>query len=151
MPSQTYNTRSVVRLLPLSRLSILRQSIFLSVLPYDPAPPPRCLPPTASSPWPPPWGTASAAFQGLNYGATLTDGRVKAQSDFENESKTAASLEGTGGAFASARLYTMIQGGTPSQPISAIPAETPAPASGAQQLNSFAAVAVAILLGAAFL
>ncbi|KAM0563708.1 hypothetical protein ACHAPJ_001440 [Fusarium lateritium] len=67
-------------------------------------------------------GTASAAFQGFNYGATFTDGRLKVQSDFENEFKTAASLEGTDGAFNSARLYTMIQGGTPNQPISAIPA-----------------------------
>ncbi|KAF4976333.1 hypothetical protein FZEAL_6977 [Fusarium zealandicum] len=67
-------------------------------------------------------GTASAAFQGFNYGATFTDGRLKAQSDFENEFKTAAALEGTGGDFTSARLYTMIQGGTPNQPISAIPA-----------------------------
>lgn len=66
--------------------------------------------------------TASAAFQGFNYGATFTDGRVKVQSDFENEFKTAAGLEGTNGAFNSARLYTMVQGGTPNQPISAIPA-----------------------------
>lgn len=67
-------------------------------------------------------GTASAAFQGFNYGATFTDGSVKGQSDFENEFKTAAGLDGTDGGFTSARLYTMIQGGTPNQPISAIPA-----------------------------
>ncbi|KAH7189287.1 glycoside hydrolase superfamily [Fusarium flagelliforme] len=67
-------------------------------------------------------GSASAAFQGFNYGATFTDGSVKGQSDFENEFKTAAGLEGTDGGFTSARLYTMIQGGTPNQPISAIPA-----------------------------
>jgi glucan endo-1,3-beta-D-glucosidase len=67
-------------------------------------------------------GSASAAFQGFNYGSTFTDGSVKAQSDFENEFNTAAGLQGTGGAFTSARLYTMIQGGTPNQPISAIPA-----------------------------
>ncbi|KAF5699649.1 murein transglycosylase [Fusarium globosum] len=67
-------------------------------------------------------GSASAAFQGFNYGSTFTDGTVKAQSDFENEFRTAAGLEGTGGAFTSARLYTMIQGGSTNQPISAIPA-----------------------------
>lgn len=67
-------------------------------------------------------GSASAAFQGFNYGSTFTDGSVKAQADFENEFNTAAGLEGTDGAFTSARLYTMIQGGTPNQPISAIPA-----------------------------
>ncbi|KAF4463381.1 murein transglycosylase [Fusarium albosuccineum] len=67
-------------------------------------------------------GITNAAFQGFNYGATFTDGRAKAQADFENEFKTAASLEGTKGAFTSARLYTMIQGGTPNQPIEAIPA-----------------------------
>ena len=52
--------------------------------------------------------TANAAFQGFNYGATFTDGAIKAQSDFEAEFKTAASLDGTDGAFNSARLYTMI-------------------------------------------
>jgi glucan endo-1,3-beta-D-glucosidase len=67
-------------------------------------------------------GTASAAFQGFNYGSTFTDGSAKAQSDFENEFNTAAGLQGTDGAFTSARLYTMIQGGTPNEPISAIPA-----------------------------
>ncbi|KAK7432642.1 hypothetical protein QQZ08_000850 [Neonectria magnoliae] len=65
---------------------------------------------------------ASAAFQGFNYGATFGDGTVKVQTDFENEFKTAASLVGTDGAFTSARLYTMIQGGSTSDPISAIPA-----------------------------
>ncbi|KAF5670880.1 murein transglycosylase [Fusarium heterosporum] len=67
-------------------------------------------------------GSANAAFQGFNYGATFSDGTLKVQADFENDFKTAASLEGTDGAFTSARLYTMIQGGTPNQPISAIPA-----------------------------
>lgn len=52
--------------------------------------------------------TANAAFQGFNYGATFSDGRVKTQSDFEAEFKTAAGLEGTNGAFTSARLYTMV-------------------------------------------
>ncbi|KAK2053859.1 glycoside hydrolase [Colletotrichum caudatum] len=64
----------------------------------------------------------ATAFQGFNYGSTFTDGRAKTQSDFESEFKTAASLEGTNGAFTSARLYTMIQGGSTSDPISAISA-----------------------------
>ncbi|KAH7136479.1 glycoside hydrolase superfamily [Dactylonectria macrodidyma] len=66
--------------------------------------------------------TASAAFQGFNYGATYTDGTVKVQSNFEDEFNTAASLVGTDGAFTSARIYTMIQGGSTNDPISAIPA-----------------------------
>ncbi|KAJ6444314.1 glucan 1,3-beta-glucosidase [Purpureocillium lavendulum] len=66
--------------------------------------------------------SAAAAFQGFNYGSTFTDGRVKSQQDFESEFKTAASLDGTNGGFTSARLYTMVQGGTPNDPISAIPA-----------------------------
>ncbi|KAK1506754.1 glucan 1,3-beta-glucosidase [Colletotrichum tamarilloi] len=64
----------------------------------------------------------ASAFQGFNYGSTFTDGKAKAQSDFESEFKTAASLEGTNGAFTSARLYTMVQGGSTNDPISAIPA-----------------------------
>lgn len=66
--------------------------------------------------------TANAAFQGFNYGATFSNGAVKAEDDFEAEFKTMQGLEGTNGAFNSARLYTMIQGGTPNDPISAIPA-----------------------------
>ncbi|KAL7933731.1 glycoside hydrolase [Trichoderma chlorosporum] len=64
----------------------------------------------------------NAAYQGFNYGSTFTNGQAKAQTDFEAEFKTAAGLDGTNGAFTSARLYTMIQGGTPNSPISAIPA-----------------------------
>lgn len=52
--------------------------------------------------------SALAAYQGFNYGSTFTDGSPKAQSDFEADFKTAAGLDGTGGAFNSARLYTMI-------------------------------------------
>ncbi|TEA20784.1 putative glucan endo-1,3-beta-glucosidase eglC [Colletotrichum sidae] len=66
--------------------------------------------------------STASAFQGFNYGSTFTDGRVKTQTDFESEFKTAASLEGTNGAFTSARLYTMVQGGSTNDPISAIPA-----------------------------
>jgi glucan endo-1,3-beta-D-glucosidase len=65
--------------------------------------------------------SAEAASKGFNYGATKPDGSVKAQADFANEFHTAKNLEGTSG-FNSARLYTMIQGGSSSTPISAIPA-----------------------------
>lgn len=60
---------------------------------------------------------ASAAFQGFNY-----ESKGKSQQGFEAEFKNAQSLEGTNGAFNSARLYTMIQDGTANDPISAIPA-----------------------------
>lgn len=62
-----------------------------------------------------------AANQGFNYGSTFTDGSVKVQADFENEFNRAKNLPGTSG-FTSARLYTMIQGGTASTVSSAIPA-----------------------------
>ncbi|GAB1192800.1 hypothetical protein APSETT444_001997 [Aspergillus pseudonomiae] len=65
--------------------------------------------------------TSEAAHKGFNYGATKADGSVKSQSDFESEFSTAKGLVGTAG-FTSARLYTMIQGGTTNSPISAIPA-----------------------------
>ena len=52
--------------------------------------------------------SANAAFQGFNYGNRFTDERIKTQADFEAEFTTAANLEGTNGAFTSARLYTMI-------------------------------------------
>ncbi|KAK7751545.1 hypothetical protein SLS62_006495 [Diatrype stigma] len=64
---------------------------------------------------------SAAAVKGFNYGNTFTTGAAKTQTDFENEFTTAANLEGTSG-FTSARLYTMVQGGTASDPISAIPA-----------------------------
>ncbi|KAK3318318.1 glycoside hydrolase superfamily [Apodospora peruviana] len=64
-----------------------------------------------------------AAYQGFNYGSTFTSGAAKTQSDFEAEFKAAAGLVGApAGGFTSARLYTMVQGGTASEPISAIPA-----------------------------
>ncbi|KAK1237738.1 hypothetical protein MKX07_003574 [Trichoderma sp. CBMAI-0711] len=64
----------------------------------------------------------NAAYTGFNYGSTFTNGQPKAQTDFEAEFRTAAGLDGTDGAFTSARLYTMIQAGTANTPISAIPA-----------------------------
>ncbi|KAI1172397.1 glycoside hydrolase superfamily [Nemania sp. FL0916] len=65
-------------------------------------------------------GAASAKL-GFNYGSTFTTGAAKMQADFEAEFTTAANLKGTSG-WTSARLYTMIQAGTASDPISAIPA-----------------------------
>lgn len=60
--------------------------------------------------------TALAAVKGFNYGA-----QGQSQAQFEASFKTAASLKGTTG-FNSARLYTMIQEGSTSSPIDAIPA-----------------------------
>ncbi|RFU33047.1 hypothetical protein B7463_g3275, partial [Scytalidium lignicola] len=65
---------------------------------------------------------SAAVHQGFNFGNTFTDGSAKSQSDFQKEFHAAQTLAGTSGAFASARLYTMIQGGSASDPISAIPA-----------------------------
>jgi glucan endo-1,3-beta-D-glucosidase len=62
-----------------------------------------------------------AAHQGFNYGATKTDGSYNYEADFKTEFQTAKNLVGTSG-FTSARLYTMIQGGTTNDPIQAIPA-----------------------------
>ncbi|EON96609.1 putative gpi-anchored cell wall beta- -endoglucanase protein [Phaeoacremonium minimum UCRPA7] len=65
---------------------------------------------------------ALAAYQGFNYGSTDSSGAAKQQADFENEFKIAQGLIGAPGTFNSARLYTMVQGGTTNDPISAIPA-----------------------------
>jgi glucan endo-1,3-beta-D-glucosidase len=66
--------------------------------------------------------TASAVSQGFNYGATNADGSYRSQQDFQDAFETAQSLVGTSG-FTSARLYTMIQGGSSTnEPTSAIPA-----------------------------
>lgn len=66
--------------------------------------------------------SAMAAVQGFNYGSTFTTGAAKEQADFESEFKIAQALSGAPGTFNSARLYTMVQGGTTNDPISAIPA-----------------------------
>jgi len=66
--------------------------------------------------------TSEAVYKGFNYGATKSDGyAVRVQSDFESLFSTAKNLVGASG-FTSARLYTMIQGGTTNTPTSAIPA-----------------------------
>ncbi|OQE12950.1 hypothetical protein PENFLA_c058G00021 [Penicillium flavigenum] len=66
--------------------------------------------------------TSDAISQGFNYGALKVDGSLKTQADFETEFATAKNLVGTDNALTSARLYTMIQGGTTNGPIEAIPA-----------------------------
>ncbi|KAJ5172813.1 glycoside hydrolase [Penicillium capsulatum] len=65
--------------------------------------------------------TAEAAHKGFNYGATNTDGSTRSQADFKAQFSAAKGLEGATD-FTSARLYTMIQGGTTNTPIEAIPA-----------------------------
>lgn len=55
------------------------------------------------------FSSATAAFQGFNYGSTFTNGAAKAVSDFEAEFKNAQGLVGAPGTgFTSARLYTTI-------------------------------------------
>ncbi|AEO55462.1 glycoside hydrolase family 17 protein [Thermothelomyces thermophilus ATCC 42464] len=66
---------------------------------------------------------ARAAYQGFNYGAFFTDNTPKMQLDFQAEFKTAQNLVGApAGGFHSARPYTMIQWGTATDVISAVPA-----------------------------
>ncbi|TDZ35709.1 putative glucan endo-1,3-beta-glucosidase eglC [Colletotrichum spinosum] len=62
------------------------------------------------------------AVRGFNYGSTFTDGRPKTLADYQAEFTAANTLEGSDGAFTSARLYTTIQAGSTNDPISAIPA-----------------------------
>ncbi|KAM0721917.1 hypothetical protein Q7P37_002842 [Cladosporium fusiforme] len=64
---------------------------------------------------------AQGVSKGFNYGNVFTNGAPKEQSDFEAEFSRAQSLPNTSG-FSSARLYTMIQGGTTNTPISALQA-----------------------------
>ncbi|KAJ5510079.1 hypothetical protein LT330_007060 [Penicillium expansum] len=103
--------------------------------------------------------TSEAVSQGFNYGALKVDGTVKTQSDFETEFATAKNLVGTDNAFTSARLYTMIQGGTTNGPIEAIPAAIKEKttlllglwASGGDMTNEIAALTTAIsTYGSAF-
>lgn len=66
--------------------------------------------------------SVSAVSTGFNYGANNADGTFKFQADYEKEFTTAQGLVGASG-FSSARLYTMIQGGSSTnEPIQAIPA-----------------------------
>jgi len=63
-----------------------------------------------------------AAYQGFNYAATFSDGSIKQEADYANDFTSAKQLAGTGGKFTSARLYTMIQGGSTNAPSGAIQA-----------------------------
>ncbi|PMD12430.1 glycoside hydrolase family 17 protein [Hyaloscypha hepaticicola] len=67
--------------------------------------------------------TTTAVYQGFNYGSTKSDGTTfRYQADFQSLFQTAKNLVGTSG-FTSARLYTMIQGGSSTnEPTQAIPA-----------------------------
>ena len=64
----------------------------------------------------------AAAYQGFNYGATFSDETAKTLQDFTNDFTAAQSLPGTSSAFQSARLFTMIQAGTPDSVTEAIQA-----------------------------
>ncbi|XDG06280.1 hypothetical protein ABKA04_005895 [Annulohypoxylon sp. FPYF3050] len=64
---------------------------------------------------------ANSGIKGFNYGAFFLNQAAKQQADFEYEFNRAKSLSGTSG-WTSARLYTMVQWGTASDVISAIPA-----------------------------
>ena len=61
------------------------------------------------------------AIKGFNYGSTNPDGSFSQESDYFNRFSTAQKLAGAPG-FNSARLYTMIQGGTTDTPTQAIAA-----------------------------
>ncbi|GAP83014.1 putative glycoside hydrolase family 17 protein [Rosellinia necatrix] len=64
---------------------------------------------------------ANTGIKGFNYGAFFLNQQAKVQSDFAYEFNRAKSLPGTSG-WANARLYTMVQWGTKSDIVSAIPA-----------------------------
>ncbi|KAJ6013905.1 hypothetical protein N7540_008496 [Penicillium herquei] len=64
---------------------------------------------------------AEATYKGFNYGSTNQDGSTRYKADFVSQFKNAKNLQTTSG-FNSARLYTMIQGGTTNSPIEAIEA-----------------------------
>ncbi|KAI0472808.1 glycoside hydrolase superfamily [Xylariaceae sp. FL0804] len=64
---------------------------------------------------------ANSGIKGFNYGAFFLNQQAKVQSDFAYEFNRAQNLPGTTG-WNSARLYSMIQWGTASDVIQAIPA-----------------------------
>ncbi|KAJ2971982.1 hypothetical protein NUW58_g9280 [Xylaria curta] len=63
---------------------------------------------------------ANTGIKGFNYGAFFLNQQAKVQADFTYEFKRAQTLPGTSG-WTSARLYTMVQWGTQSDVIQAIP------------------------------
>lgn len=66
-------------------------------------------------------GAATAQIRGFNYGALYADNRARMLSDWEADFRAAQELPGVG-AFTSARLFTMVQGYSQSDIISALPA-----------------------------
>lgn len=64
---------------------------------------------------------SAGGLKGFNYGNVNTEGAPYMQEHFEALFEVAKNLDGAEG-FNSARLYTMIQAGTPNTPLSAIPA-----------------------------
>lgn len=65
--------------------------------------------------------STALAYRGFNYGALDLSGATRQQAAFEEEFRAAQNLEGTDGAFTSARLYTSLQG-TTTDPIEAFAA-----------------------------
>ncbi|EPS37075.1 hypothetical protein H072_9334 [Dactylellina haptotyla CBS 200.50] len=61
-------------------------------------------------------------YLGFNYGATKANGQIKVYDDFKEEFELAQKLPGAAGKFTSARLYTMIQGPSKDDPITAFQA-----------------------------
>ncbi|KAM3414705.1 hypothetical protein BST61_g9863 [Cercospora zeina] len=66
-------------------------------------------------------GAATAQVRGFNYGALYADNRARQLADWEADFRAAQDLPGVGG-FNSARLFTMIQGYSNNDIISALPA-----------------------------
>ncbi|USW57571.1 Putative glycoside hydrolase superfamily [Septoria linicola] len=66
-------------------------------------------------------GSAAAQVRGFNYGALYADNRARQLADWEADFRAAQNLPGVGG-FTSARLFTMIQGYSDNEVISALPA-----------------------------
>jgi glucan endo-1,3-beta-D-glucosidase len=66
--------------------------------------------------------SAQNEYLGFNYGATKANGQIKVYEDFKEEFELAQKLPGAAGKFTSARLYTMIQGPSKDDPISAFQA-----------------------------
>ncbi|KAI0907594.1 GPI-anchored cell wall beta-1,3-endoglucanase EglC [Ustulina deusta] len=64
---------------------------------------------------------ANTGIKGFNYGAFFLNQQAKVQADFAYEFNRAKTLPGTSG-WTSARLYTMVQWGTQSDVVQAIPA-----------------------------
>ncbi|KAI0098042.1 GPI-anchored cell wall beta-1,3-endoglucanase EglC [Nemania sp. FL0031] len=64
---------------------------------------------------------ANTGLKGFNYGAFFLNQQAKVQADFAYEFNRAKSMPGTSG-WTSARLYTMVQWGTKSDVVQAIPA-----------------------------